>query len=224
MAEFQLEIWRGELNAWEPHTRGEDPGKLKEAYRRSQWLSTAAWFEAFPGQSRGFRITLREKQRTLKAPRKLGKPRARNGSFAPIESQESMGHHYPGQAETYAAYLVKAYPEGPIPVRYWKHKGNGYASKALEELVKHLRLLGVEQSRLETIETDPAEHFAVEEETLDDDDQVNGPQSLRSCEHERATVTCGNCERSWCEGCDPAPAALCHFCHGRGHSIAEVAA
>jgi len=39
---------------------------------------------------------------------------------------------------------------------------------------------------------------------------------------EPARVTCGNCERSWCERCDPAPSALCHWCHGRGHSLAEL--
>lgn len=32
-------------------------------------------------------------------------------------------------------------------------------------------------------------------------------------------VTCGNCGNSWCEKCDPAPSALCHTCHGRGHSL-----
>ena len=35
-------------------------------------------------------------------------------------------------------------------------------------------------------------------------------------------VTCGGCERSWCERCDPAPAALCHWCHGRGESLAPL--
>jgi len=35
-------------------------------------------------------------------------------------------------------------------------------------------------------------------------------------------VTCGNCGRSWCERCDPTPSALCHYCHGRGHSFAAL--
>lgn len=35
-------------------------------------------------------------------------------------------------------------------------------------------------------------------------------------------VTCGDCGRSWCESCDPCPSALCHWCHGRGHSTAEL--
>jgi hypothetical protein len=35
-------------------------------------------------------------------------------------------------------------------------------------------------------------------------------------------VTCGNCERSWCERCDPTPGPLCHFCHGRGDTDAEL--
>lgn len=39
------------------------------------------------------------------------------------------------------------------------------------------------------------------------------------CEH-NAVVTCGICDRSWCEDEDPAPAALCHYCHGRGYSTA----
>jgi hypothetical protein len=35
-------------------------------------------------------------------------------------------------------------------------------------------------------------------------------------------VTCGICGRSWCEACDGAPSALCHWCHGRGHSTAPI--
>ena len=34
-------------------------------------------------------------------------------------------------------------------------------------------------------------------------------------------VTCGTCGNSWCAACDPCPAALCHWCHGRGHSTAQ---
>lgn len=37
-----------------------------------------------------------------------------------------------------------------------------------------------------------------------------------------AKVTCGNCGQSWCEACDPAPSALCHYCHGRGYSTAPI--
>lgn len=44
-----------------------------------------------------------------------------------------------------------------------------------------------------------------------------------NCEHDKnEIVTCGNCDRKWCGACDPAPAALCHFCHGRGSSPAEL--
>lgn len=35
-------------------------------------------------------------------------------------------------------------------------------------------------------------------------------------------VTCGNCNRSWCERCDPAPAAMCHYCNGKGYSTAGM--
>jgi len=35
-------------------------------------------------------------------------------------------------------------------------------------------------------------------------------------------VTCGSCGNSWCERCDPAPSALCHYCHGRGVSTAPL--
>ena len=35
-------------------------------------------------------------------------------------------------------------------------------------------------------------------------------------------VTCGACDATWCERCDPAPSALCHTCHGRGHSTAAL--
>lgn len=33
-------------------------------------------------------------------------------------------------------------------------------------------------------------------------------------------VTCGLCGLSWCDRHDPAPAALCHACHGRGYTLA----
>lgn len=46
--------------------------------------------------------------------------------------------------------------------------------------------------------------------------------SHRQCFHGR--TTCGNCGHAWCELCDPAPSALCHWCHGRGYSTAEMAA
>lgn len=39
---------------------------------------------------------------------------------------------------------------------------------------------------------------------------------------EPAEVTCGKCSRSWCEKCDPAPSALCHWCNGRGYSKAAM--
>lgn len=35
-------------------------------------------------------------------------------------------------------------------------------------------------------------------------------------------ATCGICGRSWCDRCDPTPAALCHWCHGRGYSLATL--
>lgn len=35
-------------------------------------------------------------------------------------------------------------------------------------------------------------------------------------------VTCGGCGNAWCERCDPAPSALCHWCHGRGESFAPI--
>lgn len=45
------------------------------------------------------------------------------------------------------------------------------------------------------------------------------------CAHTvNAIATCGNCSASWCDTCDPTQvAALCHYCHGRGYSYAEVA-
>ncbi len=36
-------------------------------------------------------------------------------------------------------------------------------------------------------------------------------------------TTCGHCGNSWCERCDPTPSPLCHTCHGRGFSHAELA-
>jgi hypothetical protein len=38
------------------------------------------------------------------------------------------------------------------------------------------------------------------------------------------TVTCGACGAAWCERCDPAPAALCHACNGRGYSLSPIPA
>lgn len=37
----------------------------------------------------------------------------------------------------------------------------------------------------------------------------------------RSVVTCGACGLKWCEGCDPAPSALCPRCNGRGYTTAE---
>lgn len=42
--------------------------------------------------------------------------------------------------------------------------------------------------------------------------------------HRSEIAECGICGRRWCGFCDPAPAALCHWCHGRGYSIAPISA
>ena len=60
------------------------------------------------------------------------------------------------------------------------------------------------------------------------DDDAPHPYSVAAdamsgaeCEHgPRGVKTCGGCDNSWCEDCDPSPAALCHYCHGRGYSTA----
>ena len=45
--------------------------------------------------------------------------------------------------------------------------------------------------------------------------------SRRKCKHSDYSIaTCGKCGRSWCDECDPTPASLCHYCHGRGYSLA----
>jgi len=41
-------------------------------------------------------------------------------------------------------------------------------------------------------------------------------------DHEEHRVTCGNCNHSWCESCDPAPSAMCHWCNGMGESFASL--
>ncbi len=42
-----------------------------------------------------------------------------------------------------------------------------------------------------------------------------------TCKHgPQAVTTCGACGRSWCDACDPTPTAQCHYCHGRGYTIA----
>lgn len=43
------------------------------------------------------------------------------------------------------------------------------------------------------------------------------------CEH-NDPCECGSCGAVWCYTCDPqSVSALCHYCHGRGYSIAEIA-
>lgn len=42
-----------------------------------------------------------------------------------------------------------------------------------------------------------------------------------NCDSSNAKTTCGSCDSIWCGDCDPAPSALCHTCHGRGHSTAS---
>jgi len=44
-----------------------------------------------------------------------------------------------------------------------------------------------------------------------------------TCEHRFEVTLCLTCYGSWCAECDPAPSALCHWCHGRGYSHASVA-
>lgn len=47
---------------------------------------------------------------------------------------------------------------------------------------------------------------------------------LATHEECHARTTCGACGHAWCGICDPAPSALCHWCHGRGSSDAEMPA
>lgn len=51
----------------------------------------------------------------------------------------------------------------------------------------------------------------------------SGRLKIHACEHgESAQAMCGkNRKHVWCEKCDPAPSALCHWCHGRGYSDAK---
>lgn len=37
-----------------------------------------------------------------------------------------------------------------------------------------------------------------------------------------AAASCGGCGRSWCDRCDPTPGPLCHYCNGRGYSLAPL--
>jgi hypothetical protein len=54
----------------------------------------------------------------------------------------------------------------------------------------------------------------------------SGRLTIDACTHGDAhKVTCGgNPKHVWCEACDPAPAALCHWCNGRGYSHAKPGA
>ncbi|MEO7555489.1 MAG: hypothetical protein ABIV94_02640 [Acidimicrobiales bacterium] len=37
-------------------------------------------------------------------------------------------------------------------------------------------------------------------------------------------VTCGRCDNTWCERCDPCPGPCCPWCNGIGYSTAPMAA
>lgn len=43
-----------------------------------------------------------------------------------------------------------------------------------------------------------------------------------TCNHGDGETLCLSCGAAWCSTCDPGPAALCHYCHGRGYSTAEI--
>lgn len=49
-------------------------------------------------------------------------------------------------------------------------------------------------------------------------------QPNQCAHHGRSAITqCGaDSAHRWCADCDPAPAALCHWCHGRGYSTAPL--
>lgn len=54
-------------------------------------------------------------------------------------------------------------------------------------------------------------------------DIVEGPLDHTCPNGEKPqVVTCGRCGKAWCERCDPAPSALCHYCNGRGSSLAPA--
>lgn len=53
----------------------------------------------------------------------------------------------------------------------------------------------------------------------------SGRLSWHYCAHgQTAATTCGKCHKTWCGDCDPAPAAACHWCAGRGYSTAKPGA
>jgi len=57
--------------------------------------------------------------------------------------------------------------------------------------------------------------------TLDRKRELAARLAVVDCGHGPNTIAaCGKCRRAWCEKCDPAPSALCHYCHGRGYSTA----
>lgn len=62
---------------------------------------------------------------------------------------------------------------------------------------------------------------AEEDSEYCEDCQLIGCDGVMRCD-DPDPATCGNCERSWCDRCDPSPSALCHYCHGRGYSTAPL--
>lgn len=57
--------------------------------------------------------------------------------------------------------------------------------------------------------------MAIKLHVCDDTDEMDKPLPP-------LVVTCGNCKRSWCERCDPAPSAMCHWCNGNGGTEAQI--
>jgi len=56
------------------------------------------------------------------------------------------------------------------------------------------------------------------EETVISDDLAFDDFSEQECKcgDNPQRVTCGKCHQEWCEKCDPAPSAMCHWCNGNG--------
>ena len=136
MMEYQLEIWDG--TDYQPYQTGDDPERLKSAYRSVQWMDQATWREAFPGRSRAFRIVDVGQGRPTRLPRPR---RARRSLTNGIEIAE--------QAKVYADHLVNVHGLCDVPFHAWskcqgKYGARTTAGKTVRALASALRDLGVQ--------------------------------------------------------------------------------
>lgn len=131
-------------------------------------------------------------------------------------SLESLTLRVWARPRTYGA-IICARLEGAYSV----YCGNGWEHTT--QVCERLEETAAGDSALARLQRtrDDADAYAVAEEILAYAlEEWSDPCDEHDCESAR--VDCGRCEAAWCEECDPSPSALCHYCCGRGYSLAEI--